>query len=86
MYLRLLTISWWGSSDELKRLHPSGQAKASGSTTAVRMGGATRFKGCGHTIFSALISSSPLSSVSCNLIRLVLISEVGGSAAEISQW
>lgn len=75
-----------GSSDELKRLQPPGQATPSGSTTAVRIGGVTRVIGCGHTISSVLSTSFPLSNISssANLMRLVLTSEVGRSAAEKS--
>lgn len=86
-YLSFWTTSGSGSSDKLKCLHLSGQATPSGSTTAVRVGGVTRFTGCGHTIaamsFSFSTSSNfSSSSSSANLIRLVLMSEVGRSAAE----
>lgn len=67
-----------GSSDELKRLHPSGQATRLGRTKAVRIGGVTRFGGSGHTISS--FAFSVFSSSSANLMRFVLISEVGSSA------
>lgn len=50
----------------------------------MRIGGVTRFGGSGHTISSALSSSSAFSffssSFSANLMRFVLISEVGSSA------
>lgn len=79
-----------GSSDELKRLHPSGQATPSGRSKAVRTGGATRFGGSGHDSSSALSSSSTFSNLSssspssANLMRFVLMSEVGSSAGERS--
>lgn len=91
LYLSLLTMTGSGSSDELKRLHPSGQATPSGRSKAVRTGGATRFGGSGHASSSALSSSStfsnlssPSSPSSANLMRFVLMSEVGSSAGERS--
>lgn len=86
-YLSLLTMTASGPSDELKREHPSGQATPSGRTKAVRIGGVTLFGGSGHSFSSTLFSSSPfsnLSSSSANLMRFVLISEVGSSAGERS--
>lgn len=82
--LSLPTVTGSGSSDELKRLHPSGQATLSGRTTAVRTGGETRLGGSGHTFSSAFFPSFPSSdfSSSANLTRLVLISQVGRSAGE----
>lgn len=78
--LSLLTMTASGPSDELKREHPSGQATPSGRTKAVRIGGVTLFGGSGHSFSSTLFSSSS----SANLMRFVLISEVGSSAAERS--
>lgn len=86
-YLSLLTMTGSGSSDDLKHLHPSGQATPLGRIAAVRTGGATRFGGSGHTFASTLFSSisfSVFSSSSANLMRFVLISEFGSSAGEKS--
>ncbi len=76
-----------GSSDGLKRLHLSGQVTPLGRTKAVRIGGVTRLGGSGHTFTSARSFSSAFSvffffpsSSSANLMRFVLISEVGSSA------
>lgn len=82
--LSLPTVTGSGSSDGLKRSHPSGQVTLSGRTTAVRTGGGTRLGGSGHTFSSALFPSFPSSdfSSSANLTRLVLISQVGRSAGE----
>lgn len=77
-------MSGSGSPDELKRSHPPGQVTPLGRTKEARTGGETRFGGSGHTFSSALFSSSPFSdrSSSANLMRFVLISEVGSSAGE----
>lgn len=83
-YLSLLTVTGSGSSDELKRVHPSGHVTPLGRTKAARTGGETRCGGSGHTFSSALFSSSPFSDVSssANLTRFVLMSEVGSPAGE----
>lgn len=85
-YLSLLTVSGLGSFDELKRLHLSGQDTSSGRTTAVRMGGVTRFRGSGQNVSWGVFSSPVFTGVcsSDNLMRFVLISNVGRSAGETS--
>lgn len=84
LYLSLLTVAGSGSSDRLKRSHPSGHVTPSGRTEAARTGGGTRCGGAGHFIASALSSFLPVCglSSSVNLAHLVLMSQAGSSAGE----
>lgn len=79
------------SSDELRRSQASGQTTPSGRTTAEQTGGETRFGGSGQIFSSGLFCSSPTSASSLfsspdDLMRLVLISKVGRSTGETSDF